>query len=202
MFHFDLRNYQSASGRSVLHPPTLDVFVLLSVFQLLRTFGLAKCGNVVPGKEQREDGSCRLFLPPLLNFKIKKKRFEQKGKGCKIFINCTCTEPLISKTKEADITLNCDCHPETSEEELTHLSNENVIRALLTVQFIITLLCIMTTDERSMEINQVRFTQTTVFKCFHHITLSQVSKLSTRLPQWQQRESKDEHEDLCSDVSL
>lgn len=57
MFHFDLRNYQSAFGRSVLHLPTLDVFALLSVFQLLRTVGLTKCGNVVLGKDQREDGS-------------------------------------------------------------------------------------------------------------------------------------------------
>lgn len=54
----------------------------------------------------------------------------------------------------------------------------------------------------STVINQGQFTQTTVLKCFHHITSSQVSKLWTRWPQWQQKESKDEHEDLCSDVSL
>lgn len=75
MFHFDLRNYQSAFGRSVLHPLTLDVFALLSVFQLLLTFGLAKCENVVLGEDQKtkikknkkEKGAKYLLIALVLN---------------------------------------------------------------------------------------------------------------------------------------
>lgn len=38
------------------------------------------------GKDQREDGSYRLFLPPLFSFKIKKKKQNKKEKDAKYLL--------------------------------------------------------------------------------------------------------------------